>query len=54
MKKIALALAVAGSIGAGVRTLADPALAPLGVLYRATRLGVTVQEYTGIARLAHS
>lgn len=43
-----------GSIGAGVRTLADVVLGPLGVLYRATRLGVTVQEYTGVARLAHS
>lgn len=50
-----LAAASAGAIAVppGVHSLADAALEPLGILHRATSLGVVVQEFTGLARITH-
>lgn len=41
------------AVPSGVHSLADAALEPLGILHRATGLGITVQEFTGVARLTH-
>ena len=40
-------------VPAGVYSLADSEFESLGVLHRAASFGVTVQEFTGVARITH-